>query len=85
MGDMADYYNELQEEGGRYFPPGDPYRVRVVSKPQPRCSKCGAVCKWVLNDNGKWQLFDLSREGSPGNRNVVHQCSLAAADDFEVL
>ena len=85
MGDMADYYNELQEEGGSYFPPGDPYRVRVVSKPPPRCSTCGVICKWCVNTAGKWQLFELSREGSEGNRNVPHQCNQTTADDFDIL
>jgi hypothetical protein len=83
MGDMADYYNELQEEGGRYFPPGDLYRVRAVQKSAPRCQSCGAVCKWCINDNGKWQLFEQQR--GEHNRNVPHQCNPVTADDFDIL
>lgn len=83
MGEMADFYNELQEEGGRYFPPGDPYRVRAVQRPSPRCEHCGAACFWRTNANGKWQLFDLER--GEHNRNVPHQCVQATANDFEDL
>lgn len=76
MGDMADYYNELQEEGGRYFPPGDPYRVRVAQKPPSTgtCDKCGARFVWTVAD-GKWQPT-----GRDGRR---HECS--PINDFEDL
>jgi len=76
MGDMADYYNELQEEGGRYFPCGDPYRVRAAQKPPSTglCDKCGARFVWFVV-SGKWQPT-----GGDGQR---HECS--PINDFEDL
>lgn len=78
MGDMAEYYNELQEEGGRYFPPGDPYRVRVTQINKDtfgKCRNCGARFVWRVNTAGKWEPQD-------GSTGVLarHVC---VVDDFD--
>lgn len=78
MGDMADYFNELQEEGGRYFPGGDPYRVRVtqiVKDTFGNCRSCGARFVWRVNAAGKWEPQD-GRTGTLAR----HVCP---ADDFD--
>lgn len=86
MGEMADFYLEQQEEGGRNLRPGDPYRPRInSSRPaMVKCKHCGKVCKWRLNDQANWQLQELERGAH--NRNVWHDCrNQCSVDDFDVI
>lgn len=81
MGEMADYYIELMEEGGRYFASG---RGRHPSPKITTCDRCGATgLKWHPNDAGDWRLYEDVR--IEGNRLKQHECNPASADDFEDL
>jgi len=81
MGEMADYYIGLMEEGGRYFPTAPSRRSQHGSV---CCNRCGAGgLKWRLNDADEWRLYEDVR--IEGNRKKLHECNPASADDFEAL
>lgn len=61
----------------------DHYCSRARAPALPRCRRCGAQCKWLTNDAGKWQLFEQAR--GEHNRNVPHQCNPTTLDDFDAL
>lgn len=90
MGDIADYYLGLQEESGRYFSRYGRGSTQARQRrgytepvnPPPVCNRCGKTgLKWIWNEGGNWQLFEIER--GEHNRNVPHQCNPTTADDFD--
>lgn len=89
MGDIADWMIGQALDQGEYFSRYSRGWTRARQRgytapanPPPTCNKCGKTdLKWIWNDGGRWQLFEIER--GEHNRNVPHQCHPTTADDFE--
>ena len=52
----------------------------------PTCNRCGSTAVyWSQNENGDWRLYEEGKRIQPGNRKMLHSCSQAEPDDFEVV
>ena len=72
MVDLFDYYD------------GDEREDYIDSL--PKCKHCGSTdVYWSQNDDGDWRLYEDGKRIQPGNRKMLHSCSQATEDDFEVV
>jgi len=52
----------------------------------PKCNRCGSTdVYWSQNEDGDWRLYEDGKRIQPGNRKMLHSCSQATADDFDVI
>jgi len=50
------------------------------------CDRCGSTdVYWSQNEDGDWRLYEDGKRIQPGNRKMLHSCSRATEDDFDVI
>lgn len=50
------------------------------------CNRCGSTdVYWSQNEDGDWRLYEEGKRIQPGNRKMLHSCSQAEPDDFDVI
>ena len=62
------------------------YQRRLAQDRIAKCDHCGSTdVYWSQNENGDWRLYEEGKRIQPGNRKMLHSCSQAELDDFDVV
>lgn len=62
------------------------HRRRLVQDRIAKCDRCGSTdVYWSQNEQGEWRLYEDGKRIQPGNRKMLHSCSQAELDDFDVV